>query len=211
MAPEPAFSCILDGVQFVHINAIVTQPVSQTSLRESVESGISKEPQLVSLRFHYTRRMADVLREDAEKARREQEELERQKAEEEEAHRRKYAIVEKIKGEMTIKENTAQMSLVDKYAYEAQQEFMQVSMKELRESGNFSCPPKYLNQRDTALEIPIECVRKLCDAVDTDFDDKVSEQELREYIKKHDLPFEEDVPSRLFNEAIQGRGYVNEK
>ena len=24
MAPEPAFSCILDGVQFVHINAIVT-------------------------------------------------------------------------------------------------------------------------------------------------------------------------------------------
>ena len=84
-------------------------------------------------------------------------------------------------------------------------------MKELRESGNFSCPPKYLDQRDAALEIPIECVRKLCDAVDTDFDDKVSEQELREYIKKHDLPFEADVPSRLFNEAIQGRGYVNEK
>ena len=51
--------------------------------------------------------MANVLRDEAEKSRREQEELERQQAEAEEAHRRKYAIVEKIKGEMTIKENTA--------------------------------------------------------------------------------------------------------
>ena len=107
MAPEPAYSCILDGIQFVHINAIVTQPVSQTSLRESVESVTSKEPQLVSLRFHYTRRMADVLRDEAEQARREQEEIDRKQAEAEEAHRRKYAIVERIKEEMTVKENTA--------------------------------------------------------------------------------------------------------
>ena len=103
---------------------------------------------------------------------------------------------------MTVKENTAQMSLVDKYAMEAQQEFQMVSMKELRDSGNFTCPPKYLNQRDAALEIPIECVRKLCDAVDTDYDDKISEEELRVYIAKHDLPFETDIPSKLFNEAI---------
>lgn len=110
-----------------------------------MESVTSKEPQLVSLRFHYTRRMADVLRDEAEQARREQEEIDRKQAEAEEAHRRKYAIVERIKEEMTVKENTAQMSLVDKYAMEAQQEFQMVSMKELRDSGNFTCPPKYLN------------------------------------------------------------------
>lgn len=63
--------------------------------------------------------MADVLRDEAEQARREQEEIERKQAEAEEAHRRKYAIVERIKEEMTVKENTAQMSLVDKYAMEA--------------------------------------------------------------------------------------------
>ena len=57
----------------------------------------------------------------------------------------------------------------------------------------------------------MECVRKLCDAIDTDYDDKISEEELRVYIAKNDLPFEADIPSRLFNEAIQGRGFVNEK
>ena len=84
-------------------------------------------------------------------------------------------------------------------------------MKELRESGNFTCPPKYLNQRDTALEIPMECVRRLCDAVDTNYDDRISEEELRAYIVKHELPFEDDIPTKLFNEAITGRGFSTEK
>ena len=57
----------------------------------------------------------------------------------------------------------------------------------------------------------MECVRKLCDAVDTNYDDKISEEELRAYIIKNDLPFEADIPSKLFNEAIEGRGFVNEK
>ena len=48
----------------------------------------------------------------------------------------------------------------------------------------------------------MECVRKLCDAIDTDYDDKISEEEIRVYIAKNDLPFEADIPSRLFNEAI---------
>ena len=94
---------------------------------------------------------------------------------------------------------------------EAQREFLQVSMKELKASGNFTCPPKYLDQRDAALEIPMECVRRLCDAVDTDFDDRVSEQELAAYIEKHQLPFEADVPSKLYNEALTGRGWATEK
>ena len=84
-------------------------------------------------------------------------------------------------------------------------------MKELRESGNFTCPPKYLNQRDAALEIPMECVRRLCDAIDLDYDDKISVEELRTYIVKHELPFEDDIPQKLFDEAITGRGFVTEK
>lgn len=46
-------------------------------------------------------------------------EKEAQRQAEEEAHRRKYAIVEKIKEEMAIKEATKNLSLVDKYAIEA--------------------------------------------------------------------------------------------
>ena len=63
--------------------------------------------------------MADILREEEEKARKAFEEKERIRQEAEEEHRRRYAIVEKIKLEMAEKEATAQMSLVDKYAMEA--------------------------------------------------------------------------------------------
>ena len=113
MAPQPPYSCILDGIQFVHIkNALVTQAHSQASLRESIESAASKEnlgkdPQLISLRFHYTRRMALILREEEEIARKAFEEKERKRLEAEEEHRRRYAIVEKIKLEMAEKEATA--------------------------------------------------------------------------------------------------------
>ena len=84
-------------------------------------------------------------------------------------------------------------------------------MKELKESGNFSCPPKYLDQRDAALEIPMECIRKLCDAMDTDYDDRISEQELQDYIEKKQLPFEEGIATQIFNEALTGRGFATEK
>ena len=40
-----------------------------------------------------------------------------------EAHRKKYAIVERIKVEIAAKEAAVNMSLVDKYAMEAQGEF----------------------------------------------------------------------------------------
>lgn len=89
--------------------------------------------------------MANTLREEAEQAERIRKEKEAIKVAEEEAHRRKYAIVEKIKHEMAIKEGTTNLSLVDKYAKEAQAEFEMVSMKDLAASGNFSCPKKYLN------------------------------------------------------------------
>ena len=111
---------------------------------------------------------------------------------------------------MAARDAEPHMSLVDKYAMEAQQEFLSVSMKELALSGTAQCPRKYLNQRDAPLEIPMECVRKLCDAIDEDFDDRISVEELRAYIKAKQLPFEDSIPDQMYMEAIQGRGVINE-
>ena len=121
------------------------------SVRSSLESqGMAnvKGASLLTLKFHYTRRMADILREEAEREHRIQMEQEEIRRAAEEAHRKKYAIVERIKQEMAAKEAVTSVSLVDKYAIEAQNEFAQVTMRDLRDSGNFSCPKKYLNQRD---------------------------------------------------------------
>ena len=79
---------------------------------------------------------------------------------------------------MAAKEAATPLSLVDKYAMEAQAEYSMVSMKDIAASGNFSCPKKYLNQRDQPLEVPMECIRKLCDHMDTDFDDRIELQEM---------------------------------
>lgn len=81
--------------------------------------------------------MADILREDAEREKRLQQEKEAIQRAEEEAHRKKYAIVEKIKSEIAAKEAATPLSLVDKYAMEAQAEFQMVSMKDIAASGNF--------------------------------------------------------------------------
>lgn len=84
-------------------------------------------------------------------------------------------------------------------------------MKEIRESGNYTCPPKYLNQRDTPLEVPMECVRKLCDTIDKDMDDRVGLNELKDYVKLKELPFEPGVEELMFEDAIKGRGFINEE
>ena len=73
----------------------------------------------MTLKFHYTRRMADILREDAEREARIAAEQEEIRLAAEEAHRKKYAIVERIKLEMAAKEAVTNISLVDKYAIEA--------------------------------------------------------------------------------------------
>ena len=90
-------------------------------LRASIDSAemLGKDAML-TLKFHYTRRMADILREEAEKEKRIHAEKEAIRKAEEEAHRRKYAIVEQIKQEMAAKEAAIPLSLVDKYAMEAQ-------------------------------------------------------------------------------------------
>ena len=81
--------------------------------------------------------MANTLREEAENEERIRREKEAIILAEEEAHRRKYAIVDKIRQEMAIKDGTTNLSLVDKYAKEAQAEFEMVSMKDVAASGNF--------------------------------------------------------------------------
>ena len=152
MASQPPYSCILDGVQFVQIcQSGLDVGAATQSVRSSLESQDLAKAQgkaFLTLKFHYTRRMADILKEEAEREHRILMEQEAVTREAEEAHRKKYAIVEKIKMEMKAKEAVTNMSLVDKYAIEAQSEFAMVSMKDLADSGNFSCPKKYLNQRD---------------------------------------------------------------
>ena len=86
---------------------------------ESQELNKAKGAVVLTLKFHYTRRMADILREEAERENRIQMEQEAVRKAAEEAHRKKYAIVEKIKQEMAAKEAVVHASLVDKYAIEA--------------------------------------------------------------------------------------------
>ena len=73
MVEQPPYSCILDGVQFVQINASIADgSIAPGSVRESMESQdlVKKGAPTVMLKFHYTRRMADILREEAFKERR---------------------------------------------------------------------------------------------------------------------------------------------
>lgn len=57
----------------------------------------------------------------------------------------------------------------------------------------------------------MECIRKLCDHLDDDFDDRVTLEELESYVRRKELPIEPDVVVAMFYDAIKGRGYVNER
>jgi hypothetical protein len=84
-------------------------------------------------------------------------------------------------------------------------------MKEVAMSGTYNGPPKYLKQRSMPMEIPMECVRRLTEAVDLDYDDRCSLDELRTYIGLKELPIEDSVICEMFEEAISGRGFITEK
>ena len=102
------------------------ESAGQQSIRSSQDSSQILQKQagtILALKFHYTRRMADILREEAEREARIQAEEEAIQRAKDEAYRKKYAIVEKIKVEMAAKEAATNVSLVDKYAMEAQSEF----------------------------------------------------------------------------------------
>ena len=143
---DAPYSCVLDGVQFVQIGLRSKSTLSAApGLRDSVDSALSINNRKFQLKFHYTRRMAEILRQEAEKEARLRQEQERIQAEEDEKRRKKYEIVDKIRAEIEFRDRSEQISLVDKYAADAQREFMAISMKELAASGDFECPKKYLN------------------------------------------------------------------
>ncbi len=82
----------------------------------------------------------------------------------------------------------------------------------MRDLGaTYTGPPKYLNQRDAPLEIPIEVIKNLLVAVDQDMDEKVSIEELSIYAKQKHLPFEDNTIVDMFREASQGRAIVHAK
>ena len=56
----------------------------------------------------------------------------------------------------------------------------------------------------------MECIRKLCDHIDTDFDDRVELEELIDYVKRKELPIEPETVFAMYEDAIKGRGYANE-
>ena len=84
-------------------------------------------------------------------------------------------------------------------------------MQDYVQAGTYTGAPKYLKQRDQPLEIPMDCIRKLVEVVDKTFDERCSLQELKDYVKLKELPFEEGAVDRMFADAIQGRGYITEK
>lgn len=78
-------------------------------------------------------------------------------------------------------------------------------------SGLYEGPPKYLSQRDQPLEVPSECVRRLINAIDTTMDDRIEVREIEDYVARLQLPFEEGICQKMFDDAIKGRGYINEQ
>ena len=46
--------------------------------------------------------------------------------------------------------------------------------------------------------------------MDDSMDDRISVDEIQEYVDKLHLPFEEGVCEKMFMDAIEGRGYINE-
>ena len=56
----------------------------------------------------------------------------------------------------------------------------------------------------------MECIRKLCDTIDKDLDDRLSLNELADFIHEKQLPISDAVIEEMFADAIKGRGFVNE-
>ena len=85
---------------------------------------------------------------------------------------------------------------------------MQPNLKEL---PSYDGPPKYLTQRDPPLEIPIEVVKALFFALDTDMDDRVSIEELATFVEQQQIPFSEENVVEMFKEATRGRAIIHDK
>jgi len=56
----------------------------------------------------------------------------------------------------------------------------------------------------------MECIRNLCDRIDTDYDDRITLEEILDYIHEKELPIADEVAMEMVADAIKGRGFVNE-
>ena len=70
-------------------------------------------------------------------------------------------------------------------------------------------PSKYLNQRDAPLEVPFEVVKRMFEAIDADIDDRITLEELENYVNQTQVPIESNVILGMFEDAIKGRPAVN--
>ena len=61
------------------------------------------------------------------------------------------------------------------------------------------------------MEIPPEVIRKLFLLMDQDMDDRISREELHEYVGKSGVPIPEEVVDRMFDDAVAHRAVVHEE
>lgn len=122
---------------------------------------------------------------------------------------KRYEIVDKIYEDILEKERNGQLNPVQMASMRAQQQFMTTSIKELGDS--YQGPKKYLSQRDAPLEIPFDVVQRLFLAMDQDLDDKVSMDELKNYIRQHEINIEDNIIEDMFRDAASVRRVVNDK
>lgn len=107
------------------------------------------------------------------------------------------------------KEENDKISNVDLAVTRAEAPYATQTMREIAQ--DYLGPPKYLNQRDAALEVPYECVKRLFEAVDIDMDDRLSLEEIQNYVEVTRIPIDEAIVSQMFHDAIAGRAYVNDE
>lgn len=110
---------------------------------------------------------------------------------------------------MERKENQAKVSVFQETARRAEEGFRVTSMKDL--GSSYTGPPKYLKQRDAPLEIPVECIRKLFNVIDTTMDDRISCDEILMYTERLELPFDKALIDEMFKECTSGRGCASQK
>lgn len=91
----------------------------------------------------------------------------------------------------------------------AEAPYQTLTMREIAE--DYAGPPKYLNQRDTPLEVPYECVKRLFQAADADVDDRLSLKEIQNYVEETRIPIDQATISQMFHDAVAGRPAVNDE
>lgn len=79
--------------------------------------------------------------------------------------------------------------------------FMKPKDKNIKKTAkDMQVPRKYDNMRQLPMEVPLDVIKKLFLTIDQDIDDRLSVEEIRNYIRKVKLTIEETVADELFRE-----------